>query len=163
MSISWLNDLRNNPSNLIDNDREIIDSGLFGDGKYTTIYKSRDFSGRKALPNNSTFANVNPYDSSPITVQGKINPYTNTDTWVDEFNDFSEDDTSVETTSNKSFPKYELRVMSISKELYNYYYSVEQFLEHSDPNSLQDPAEVYTNINNGLGIFAGYSESFIQF
>ena len=62
----------------------------------------------------------------------------------------------------KFVPKYELRVMSISKELYEFYSSLEEYRKFNN-SSQEIPYELYTNVSNGSGIFAGFSESVIQF
>lgn len=56
-----------------------------------------------------------------------------------------------------------LRVLTVSEDLYSYYKSVEKFI-HSEPanSSITPFNRVYSNINNGLGIFAGYTEKYIE-
>ncbi len=54
-----------------------------------------------------------------------------------------------------------LRLLTASKDLYNYYKTVEKFLAAENHNSsFSHSPEIYSNIVNGLGIFAGYTEEF---
>lgn len=56
-----------------------------------------------------------------------------------------------------------LRVVTASGDLYNYYKSVEQFVLSENYNtSIAYTTKVYSNIQNGLGIFAGYTEKYIE-
>lgn len=54
-----------------------------------------------------------------------------------------------------------LRFLTVSKDLYSYYKTVEKFNASDNHNSSfsQNP-EIHSNIKNGLGIFAGYTESY---
>ena len=73
--------------------------------------------------------------------------------------------TDIEEGNETTEYRYELRVMSISKELYYYYTSVEEYLQNNQYNnhSHQVPQTIYTNVSHGHGIFAGFSESVVQF
>lgn len=54
-----------------------------------------------------------------------------------------------------------LRLLTTSKDLYNYYKTVEKFTAADNHNSsFSQSPEIYSNIKNGLGIFAGYTEEF---
>lgn len=54
-----------------------------------------------------------------------------------------------------------LRLLTTSKDLYNYYKTVEKFVSANNHNSSFTYApEIYSNIKNGLGIFAGYTEEY---
>lgn len=56
-----------------------------------------------------------------------------------------------------------LRVVTASSNLYNYYKSVERFLSAGNHNSsFSNSPEIYSNIENGLGIFAGYTEQLTE-
>ncbi len=54
-----------------------------------------------------------------------------------------------------------LRFLTVSKDLYSYYKTVEKFTSSDNHNSSfsQNP-EIHSNIKNGLGIFAGYTEAY---
>lgn len=55
-----------------------------------------------------------------------------------------------------------LRVLTVSKELYEYYRSIELYYQNGASNSsITNPTEIYSNISCGRGIFAGYSETHI--
>lgn len=59
--------------------------------------------------------------------------------------------------------KYFLRIMSLSKEMYDYYISVENYISKNNQiSSLSYVPEVYSNVHNGLGLFAGYSQKYIE-
>jgi len=54
-----------------------------------------------------------------------------------------------------------LRLLTTSKDLYNYYKTVEKFSTAENHNSSFSHApEIYSNVQNGLGIFAGYTEEY---
>lgn len=56
-----------------------------------------------------------------------------------------------------------LRVVTASNNMYSYYKSVEQFLSASNHNSsFSNNPKIYSNIENGLGIFAGYTEELTE-
>lgn len=58
--------------------------------------------------------------------------------------------------------EYWLEVVTMSKDYYNYQKSyINQVVNISNP--FASPIEVYTNIENGVGIFAGYSRQMIHF
>jgi len=54
-----------------------------------------------------------------------------------------------------------IKLVAISKELYEYYHIQDQQIDKQSSNSSHQ-AEYYTNVINGLGIFAGYQEIYIQ-
>jgi len=58
--------------------------------------------------------------------------------------------------------KFTLNLKSLSKEAY-YYYKTADMQISSENNPFSEPARVYTNITNGLGIFAGYNVSKVEF
>jgi hypothetical protein len=49
-------------------------------------------------------------------------------------------------------------INSISKDMYTYYLQLQKY-QNAQNSFLSEPVMVYTNINNGLGIFGGYSIS----
>ncbi|NJO88357.1 MAG: DUF4249 domain-containing protein [Chloroflexia bacterium] len=51
---------------------------------------------------------------------------------------------------------YFIQLNSLSKDLYNYYRSYSQYEETKD-NPFAEPVKVYNNIENGFGIFGGYT------
>ena len=56
-----------------------------------------------------------------------------------------------------------LKVVTASSDLYHYYISVEQFLKQKEINSSAIvPVKLHSNINGGLGIFAGFNEQLIE-
>ena len=162
LSKDWLDDLTNNPDDLINDSREILENISFGDGKYQGTYNSSDGNRRINVKNNIDDEDLVNYwyENQPI---GKVDPNIN---YLHENvgnNDFGDGSTE-EGDGNKISYNYELRVMSISKELYDYYHSVEEYLRHDTNNhSNQIPYKIYTNVEQGQGIFAGFSESVIQF
>ena len=51
-----------------------------------------------------------------------------------------------------------LKLMTVSPELYNYYKSMEAYLKYNDTSSsVAEPQKLFSNVEGGLGIFAGYS------
>lgn len=56
-----------------------------------------------------------------------------------------------------------IRLLTASKDLYSYYKTVQKFIESDNHNSSFSQApEIYSNITNGLGIFAGYTEKYTE-
>lgn len=71
------------------------------------------------------------------------------------------DSTSGNPVNNVVETKKFLRFITASGDMYNYYKSVEKFLKAPNHNSsISNTPHIYSNINNGLGIFAGYTEEF---
>lgn len=59
--------------------------------------------------------------------------------------------------------KYFLRIMTLSKEMYEYYISVEKYLDEDEQiSSISYLPKVYSNVHNGLGLFAGYAQKYIE-
>ena len=55
-------------------------------------------------------------------------------------------------------PLFELKVMAVSSDLYEYLKSYELYRNNVIKNtSISDPVIIYSNIENGLGIFGGYN------
>jgi hypothetical protein len=55
-------------------------------------------------------------------------------------------------------PIFELKVMVVSSELFEYLKTYEEYRQNEIKNtSISEPVKVYSNIENGLGIFGGYS------
>ena len=55
-------------------------------------------------------------------------------------------------------PLFELKVMAVSSELFKYLKSYEDYKNSDIKNtSISDPLLIYSNIENGLGIFGGYN------
>jgi hypothetical protein len=57
---------------------------------------------------------------------------------------------------NSVSPYYSIELITLSKDLFNYYRSYAQYEETND-NPFAEPVKVYNNIENGFGIFGGYS------
>jgi len=56
-----------------------------------------------------------------------------------------------------------VRVMTVSKDLYDYYRSIEIYRLRGEVNSsITQPVEVYSNIDGGLGIFAGLTAEILD-
>lgn len=77
--------------------------------------------------------------------------------FTDEEGGSGQTGTSGSTTETKRY----LRLMTVSKDLYSYYKTVEKFVGSANHNSsFSQTPEIYSNITNGLGIFAGYTEQY---
>lgn len=56
-----------------------------------------------------------------------------------------------------------LRLLTVSEDLYQYYKSLEDYLKYNNNNaSVIEPQKIYSNIEGGYGIFAGYSIQYIR-
>lgn len=76
-------------------------------------------------------------------------------------------DTIIGDSDNTQTQEYEvkryLRVVTASSNMYNYYKSVERFLSANNHNSsFSISPQIYSNIENGLGVFAGYTEQLTE-
>lgn len=146
--------------------REIIDVGIYGDGTYSTIYNTLDGrkGGRSVSGNRITYVDVDvDVEGKNIQAESLIDAGFYDSIILFEPNGGDDDDPPVdlgETTSSE--PRFELRVVSISKELFDYYNSIESSRSTSN-DSENSQVPIYTNIENGLGVFAGFNESIIRF
>jgi|GEM_PF-5109168 len=59
-------------------------------------------------------------------------------------------------------PKYKIRFVSLSEDLYKYFLSMEQWSK-TYYDGFGEPVILYQNIMNGIGIFGGYSYKEIEF
>lgn len=156
LSKSWIDDLTNKSNALVEESREILEGDSFGDGTYRGTYNSIDGNRSIKLVNNVPSVNAQHVTS----LLAKAEPNVNLPEEINHHSLLNGNDE--ESEGEKVVLKYELRVMSISKELYDYYSSVEEYIKFKN-DSDGVPYEIYTNVSNGLGIFAGFSESVIQF
>ena len=61
-------------------------------------------------------------------------------------------------------PRIQVRVMTVSEDLYQYFKSVEIYRSRGIHNSsITQPSEIYSNVKGGIGIFAGYHQRFLDF
>ena len=138
--------------------REIIGVGVFGDGTYSTVYNT--LKGRKS--GRSSSDKKPNFNDGALLLDESIIGSGYDDSIVAFDPDGDDEDPMDQGEVVKNDPKFELRVVSISKELFDYYNSVET--ARSIVNSTEKTQiPIYTNIENGLGIFAGFSESIIRF
>ena len=77
---------------------------------------------------------------------------------------YTNDDTGSSASGSPSEnEKYYLRIMSLSKEMYDFYLSFEKYVnDNNQISSISYLPKVYSNIENGLGVFAGYSQKYIE-
>ena len=77
---------------------------------------------------------------------------------------YSNDDTGSQGSGSQTEnDKYYLRIMSLSKEMYDFYSSFEKYInDNNQISSISYLPKVYSNVENGLGIFAGYSQKYIE-
>lgn len=62
-------------------------------------------------------------------------------------------------TNDELFADQEMRIVTASKDMFEFYKSLETYrLKGSANSSVTHPVAVYSNSSNGLGIFAGYNE-----
>ena len=158
LSDALINDLQSSASSSETEKREIIGVGVFGNGTYTTVYNT--LNGRKG-GRNSFDPKPNYNDNALILDESFIG--SGFDDSIVAFDPNGDDDDPIEQGEIiKNDPKFELRVVSISKELFDYFNSVEEARNiGNDTENTQIP--IYSNIENGLGIFAGFNESIIRF
>lgn len=163
LSQTWIDDLTNNPNDLIKVQREILENNSFGDGTYSGTYSSLSGNRRISPGFGSGETELFNYSHEMTTPSSKLDPKDNQPEDINQ-GDVSDGNSSEGGETEKVEFKYELRVMAISKELFDYYSSVEEYYRNKDNNhSNQPPTEIYTNVSGGLGIFAGFSESVLKF
>lgn len=94
-------------------------------------------------------SNLTISENNAITQEGSF-----TRNFKDNYPEYTD---STTTTVTKKY----LRVMTASQDLYEYFISMEKFISAGNHNSSFSYApSVYSNINNGLGIFAGFTEEY---
>lgn len=65
-------------------------------------------------------------------------------------------------TPDEVFSDKQMRVVTASESMYKYYRSVESYrIKGVSNSSITDPVKLYSNVENGLGVFAGYNEEVI--
>lgn len=145
---------------ILDNDLNYYIWGLLSNdnkNSFDTTYKSSPVNLVKSLQSNTDIASI--YKNNLEGVG---------DAEANEGGAFSTIDTEgigadgVSETDSTSLIKY-LRILTASKELYEYYKSVERFRTSGNHNtSFSTSPRIYSNVENGLGLFAGYAERFIE-
>jgi len=66
-------------------------------------------------------------------------------------------------TSEQVFSDQRMRVVTASKNMYEYYKSIESHrIKGAANSSISEPIAVYSNVSNGLGVFAGYNDDQIN-
>lgn len=158
LTTNWLNQLANNPSNVVFG--STVNVGQTETGDITTTLSSLIDNGKRGGGTEGGPGQVDVAASNIIT-KGDLTDSVlgdgddETDEGGGSGGDSSEDE--AETYS------YELRVMTISKELHEYYRSVEEYLKYNPSSTDIQPSTVSTNVVNGFGIFAGYHEQVVKF
>ncbi len=124
--------------------------------------------------NEEVIANSYCYSESPVIVEeGQLPVYPETLVFSDKLFNNSEvtlsifyeapHSTNYGDGSNITYLDYSLIVVlrSITPDYYNYTNTLYQHIYNQDTdvwNPVSEPVQMYSNIQNGLGIFAGYSE-----
>gem|GEM_PF-4962445 len=153
LSQVFINTLNDNNRDL-DFDGDVVAGGLVGNGKYNAKFNSLQFDSFESTPwQNASNSSLEEFDKGGDGNVGDID-VTNEDQ-IGGSTDGSVDPNQPEQH------KYELRVMAISKELYDFYQSLEDY--DADTNSINAYPNVYSNVEGGLGLVAGYCESIVSF
>ncbi|MEM9546370.1 MAG: DUF4249 family protein [Bacteroidota bacterium] len=168
LSETWIDDLTNNPINLLNRNREFLGNGSFGDGTYQGSYSSMNGENKRVVKSgvvNMTSSET--FKESDVFIE-KVDPSIDDPVKLKDEEDDLDDGGEIIINDNGSGSKivhnYELRVMTISKELYEYYSSLEEYYQRGFHNhSDETPFDFYSNVEDGMGIFAGFSESVIRF
>lgn len=156
LTSSWLNQLYSNPRSVIDRGGVKIGKTINGNVTTTleTLLQLQD-GGKGDGPGNvgdSDISNVKVHTSHDLNI-GSLGVGNG------EGGESGEDGGS----SSEQDPAYELRVMTISKELHDYYNSLEDFYRF-DPGSTEvSLPKVHSNVRNGYGIFASFHEQVVTF
>lgn len=103
---------------------------------------------------NSYLGSLTDNENNGVVQEGSFSGNVNTKDTNKDGSNPGDPNTTVET---KKF----LRMMTTSVDLYNYYKTVEKFISSDNHNSsFSYSPQIYSNIKNGLGIFAGYTEEY---
>jgi len=159
-SKDFLNDLESEDIDLKGGDVKIIGGQVFNNGTYSTQSSSFENRRRNGVIRVSKGKITGDILANQILKPNNVLPNSYT---IDDFIhgvNLAEDN---ETNNGPEF-KYELRVLSISKDLYNYYQSIDDYRKSGGTDSsIYTPYKFKSNVHNGLGVFAGFSESYIRF
>jgi len=140
----------------IDFDGDVVAGGLVGNGAYNAKFNSLQFGSFESTPwQNASNAST----QTTETANGSGNEVDNTNVTNEEV--VGGDGGGSVDPNQPNQHKYELRVMAISKELYDFYQSLEDY--DANVNSINTHLQVYSNVEGGLGLIAGYSESIVSF
>lgn len=157
LSEGWLSNLSGGNSNIKGNNASVEVSDNYGTSTINKKYNSSEggLNGGKGGPEITTNFQVK------LNHGGVLND-------VEDIPDLDSNSGVVVWENKNSYNQsrsysYELRVLTISKELYEYYDSVNDYLRTYDNSSIRPPRDVYSNVKNGFGVFAGYSESLLKF
>ncbi len=135
---------------IIDNKLNQQDTNFSGNPKdlVQSIKKYNDLSGY-------IYDNSNPIRNDAVSQGGSFSTYN-------QNNNLDGSGSSSGNGSNAVKKKY-LRLLTVSKDLYSYYKTVEKFTSAENHNSsFSQTPDIYSNIQNGLGVFAGYTEKYIE-
>lgn len=130
-----------------------LDSSFTGNPKdlVTGIIKYRDLNNIS-----NTLIGLKDADNNAVTSEGSF-----TSSVVNDDESSQSENPSGNPGGNTTETKKFLRIITASGDMYNYYTSVEKFLKAPNHNSsISNTPHIYSNITNGLGIFAGYTEEF---
>jgi hypothetical protein len=104
----------------------------------------------------NTLIGLKDADNNAVTSEGSF-----TSSVVNDDESSQSENPSGNPSGNNTETKKFLRFITASGEMFNYYKSVEKFLKAPNHNSsISNTPHIYSNITNGLGIFAGYTEEF---
>ena len=169
LSDFFISSLNSSEKGVFDGRSNIVDQKVFGDGKFISTFNSlKDKSNTRGIIRWSNDRDIASGIISSVTgLNKKI--YDSVDglevsqnDHFDPSEDEEENDDGLNIDGELNYKTFELRVMVISKELYDYYTSVER--TQSNPNTtLNNQYPIKTNVEGGIGIFAGFSESIIRF
>lgn len=150
---SWLNQLYLNPRSVID--KGGVKVGKTINGNVTTTLENLLMIEDGGRPDG-------PAHNDDLGAQ-KAGTHTSHDLSSGSFGDEEDDDEEGGGSSATPEPTYELRVMTISKELHDYYNSIEEYYRFDPSSTAVRPPDVHSNIRNGHGIFAAYHEQVVTF
>ena len=130
---------------------------LYGDG--TEIHKIEFFASDPIFNENQIFD-----EGDRTTEQGKIYDtnrgiFFSSQAFGGQQHSF---DIFVETQYLDPAGTFEVRILTFSEELYDYSIALQR-QQNSSGNPFAEPVQVYSNINNGYGIFGGYALSVLPY
>lgn|GEM_PF-2450556 len=162
---SWLNELYKNPRSIILGGGSTKVEKTF-DGNVTTTLNTLlllDEGGRHSglnignsgiITNNDQLSRTKKLDTDDLSEVLPLNLGSGEGTDAEDTDGGDEEVVS---------DKFELRVMTISKELHDYYKSVEEYYKFNPTSTVVQPSKVHSNVKNGYGMFAGYHEKVVTF
>ena len=123
------------------------EADLYSDDSNSEVVNDRDLFGQSKIFIQDNNFNGTQYSTSFLSLGNRYGNAENVDP----------------ITGNPKDVKLQLRILTVSKELFEYLKSVETFYQSNNTNtSSVNPVDIKSNVENGLGIFGAYELTLID-